>query len=499
MDERGVDLVADHDGIVGCGQFGHCGEILAGMHRPRSIVRVTQQHRPGARAKCILDAGQIQRPVSWTPAQQRNLDEAPPAPGISPKNGGYTGGVMMTWSSCSMATRSASTITALTSVVRRTSAGIDSPGPLTIGESAERLSDLSGTVAVPDVGGPGLRDHRVGDDGREREIHLRDEHRQDVVGVGPPLHAGAPTQCGELGRHRCRGHGPRLSCAWSANSDNDVPPFFRQTGVMTFTARDFPVRIGVQLQPQHAPQYSRIRDAVRRAEDLGVDIAFNWDHFYPLYGDPDGEHFECWTMLGAWAEQTTRVEIGALVTCNSYRNPELLADMARTVDHISDGRLILGIGSGWFQKDYDEYGYEFGTAGGRLDDLGAALPRISDRLGKLNPAPTRDIPVLIGGGGEKKTLRHVAEYANIWHYFVDVPTYERKSEILDRHCADVGRDPSAIEHSAGLNSTDPDDALKKADELVAAGISLITIGAGGPDYDLTVLEALCKWRDSHNS
>ncbi|ROZ84359.1 LLM class F420-dependent oxidoreductase [Gordonia sp. OPL2] len=268
---------------------------------------------------------------------------------------------------------------------------------------------------------------------------------------------------------------------------------------MTFTARDFPVRIGVQLQPQHAPQYSQIRDAVRRAEDLGVDIAFNWDHFYPLYGDPDGEHFECWTMLGAWAEQTTRVEIGALVTCNSYRNPELLADMARTVDHISDGRLILGIGSGWFQKDYDEYGYEFGTAGGRLDDLGASLPRISDRLGKLNPAPTRDIPVLIGGGGEKKTLRHVAEFANIWHYFVDVPTYERKSEILDRHCADVGRDPSAIEHSAGLNSTDPDDALKKADELVAAGISLITIGAGGPDYDLTVLEALCKWRDAHNS
>ncbi|KGI66134.1 LLM class F420-dependent oxidoreductase [Mycolicibacterium rufum] len=256
-----------------------------------------------------------------------------------------------------------------------------------------------------------------------------------------------------------------------------------------------PVRIGVQLQPQHSTEYRHIRDAVRRCEDIGVDVAFNWDHFFPLYGDPEGAHYECWTMLAAWAEQTSRIEIGALVTCNSYRNPELLADMARTVDHISDGRLILGIGSGWKQKDYDEYGYEFGTAGSRLDDLAGALPRIESRLGKLNPAPLRDIPILIGGQGEKKTLRLVAEHADIWHGFTDRSTYPGKAEVLDRHCADVGRDPSAIERSSGVPEGSEDAMLAGADALVDLGVTLLTIGVNGPDYDLSKAEALCRWRD----
>jgi probable F420-dependent oxidoreductase len=244
-------------------------------------------------------------------------------------------------------------------------------------------------------------------------------------------------------------------------------------------------------------EYAIIRRTAAEAEELGVDVLFNWDHFYPLSGDPEGLHFECWTMLGAWAEATSRVEIGALVSCNSYRNPELLADMARTVDHISDGRLILGIGAGWFEKDYQEYGYDFGTAGGRLNDLAGALPRIESRLGELNPPPTRKIPVLIGRGGEKKTLKLVAKHADIWHSFGDAPTIARKLGILRAHCADVGRDFAEIEVSGGVGIAD-DPAVAGA-ALREQGVSLLTMGVGGPKPDLGPLRQWLAWRDEQNA
>ena len=260
-----------------------------------------------------------------------------------------------------------------------------------------------------------------------------------------------------------------------------------------------PVRLGVQLAPQHA-QYPKIRETVVELEELGVDIVFNWDHFFPLHGDRDGLHFEAWTELASWAEITSRVEFGTLVNCNSYRNADLQADMARTIDHISAkdggrGRFIFGTGSGWFERDYDEYGYEFGTAGSRLDALAEALPRIESRWQKLNPPPTRDIPILIGGAGEKKTLRIVAKHADIWHSFVPPADLPRKLDILREHGEAVGRDVSEIELSSESRTKD----LRVADELGELGVSLFTLGISGPDYDLGVVREWLAWRDAQNA
>ena len=263
-----------------------------------------------------------------------------------------------------------------------------------------------------------------------------------------------------------------------------------------------PIRIAVQLQPQHTT-WAHIRDTVVELEQLGVDVLFNWDHFYPLSGPADGEHFESWTALAAWAELTSRVEFGALVNCNSYRNADLQADMARTIDHISakggTGRFIFGTGSGWFERDYDEYGYEFGTPGTRIAALGEALTRIEERWPKLNPQPTRKIPVLIGGKGEKKTLRLVAQHADIWHSFLSVDEQIRLNGVLAEHAAAVGRDVSEIELSTELNSRLSPRTDEDAEGLLGAGVTLFTIGLSGPEYDVSVVKRWLDWRDARNA
>jgi alkanesulfonate monooxygenase SsuD/methylene tetrahydromethanopterin reductase-like flavin-dependent oxidoreductase (luciferase family) len=180
----------------------------------------------------------------------------------------------------------------------------------------------------------------------------------------------------------------------------------------------------------------------------------------------------------------------------SYRNPNLLADMARTVDHISGGRLVLGLGSGWFEPDYTAFGYEFGTAITRLHAFRDALPVIKDRMAIGNPPPVHGrIPIMIGGGGEKVMLRLVAEHADIWHGFGTPDEIRHKCEVLDAHCASIGRDPSEIERSVMFEAhqlDEVDDALLEA--YVAAGITYFFYSGTGPDYALDGLRLLLEWR-----
>ena len=257
----------------------------------------------------------------------------------------------------------------------------------------------------------------------------------------------------------------------------------------------YPIRVGIQIQQQHGA-YRQFRRAWQEVDECGADTLWNWDHFFPLDGDLTGTHLDNWTALGAMAEVTERVKIGCLVAATGYRNPNLLADMARTLDHISDGRFILGIGSGWNQRDYEEYGYEFGTAASRLRDLDRDMPIIRDRLAKLNPPPVQNpLPILIGGGGEKVTLRIVAQHATIWNGQGEPDLLAHKNRVLDEWCAKLGRDPDAIERSAQIF----DHQLDKLDEYYAAGITHLIHGARGPNYDLSGLRKLIAWRDRHPS
>ncbi|BAX92904.1 LLM class F420-dependent oxidoreductase [Mycobacterium shigaense] len=263
------------------------------------------------------------------------------------------------------------------------------------------------------------------------------------------------------------------------------------------------VRVGVQLWPGGTPDYRTWRQAVLHAEELGVDAIFGYDHFHkpfvqivegsPQLDDdqPDVNNFEGWTALASWGEITSRAEIGLLVTGLPYRNPDLVADMARTVDHISGGRLILGVGAGWYPKDFMEYGYEYGSTKSRMDQFDEGLARIEHRLNRLTPRPVREIPILIGGGGERRTLPAVARHAHIWHSFESLEEFRRKNDLLKRLATDASRDEAAIERAVAWT-----DAAT-ADAFVDAGVTLFTTeihpDAGG--YNFCELETMLAWRD----
>jgi F420-dependent oxidoreductase-like protein len=227
------------------------------------------------------------------------------------------------------------------------------------------------------------------------------------------------------------------------------------------------VRLGALCWNQYTDWPSLLAAGVR-AEALGYESLWTWDHLYPIVGSSDGPIHEGWLTLAAWAQATERIRIGLMVGANTFREPALTAKMATTLDHISGGRATLGIGGAWFEEEHDAYGFEFGDGfPERLGWLAEALPimrgmlrgdtptakgpHYRTRAVRNEPPPLQArLPLLIGGGGERVTLKLVAKYADANNVGGGIEQVRRKEAVLLRHCEAVGRDPGEIERTSGL-------------------------------------------------
>jgi probable F420-dependent oxidoreductase len=247
-------------------------------------------------------------------------------------------------------------------------------------------------------------------------------------------------------------------------------------------------KIGVHLRPQHTT-IQALRAAWQAADAIGVESITVWDHFYPLQGDPGGAHFECWSLLAAMACDTRQAQIGALVSAISYRNPDLLADMARTVDHLSGGRLFLGLGAGNSERDHLAYGYGWAPPAERLGTLRDGLTRIKSRLPQLNPPPLGPLPIMVAGGGEQVTLKLVAQFADMSNTSGAPDVVRHKNQVIDDWCAKVGRNPAEIERTSNIAI----GAVERMDEFVKAGAQRLQIQLDHP-FDLKPVEQALELR-----
>ena len=229
------------------------------------------------------------------------------------------------------------------------------------------------------------------------------------------------------------------------------------------------VRLGALVWNQYT-DWPSLLETGRRIDRLGYDTLWTWDHVYPIVGPSTGPMFEGYLTVAAWAATTDRVRLGVLVGANPYREPTLTAKMVTTLDHISGGRAILGIGAAWFEEEAQAFGFPFGSGPPeRLRWLREALPvirgmlhgeapsasgpRYSARAARNEPPPLQEhLPILIGGGGERVTLRLVAEYADACNLGGGVDNVRRKERILVQHCEAVGRNPDEIERTAGIGA-----------------------------------------------
>jgi alkanesulfonate monooxygenase SsuD/methylene tetrahydromethanopterin reductase-like flavin-dependent oxidoreductase (luciferase family) len=242
------------------------------------------------------------------------------------------------------------------------------------------------------------------------------------------------------------------------------------------------VRLGALCWNQYT-DWPSLLEAGRRVDRIGYDSLWTWDHVYPIVGSHEGPMFEGWLTITAWAQATERVRIGLMVVANTFRNPALTAKMATTLDHISGGRAILGVGAAWFETEHEAFGIEYGSgAPERLRWLGEALPVMRGMLrgerpsaagprysakDVLNlPPPLQErMPLVVGGGGEQVTLKLVARYADANNVGGGFESVKRKEATLVRHCETVGRDPAEIERTTNIGAIVIRDSAAEAERV----------------------------------
>ncbi len=273
------------------------------------------------------------------------------------------------------------------------------------------------------------------------------------------------------------------------------------------------VTYAVKTPPQHG-SWSDYLDVWRRADDIDTyTVAWNFDHFYPLTDPIDGPCLEAWTTLAALARETERLRIGTMVTGMHYRHPAVTANMAVSLDHISDGRFILGLGAGWYIPESEAYGITLGTIKERMDRFDEGVEVIISLLTKpsttfsgefydlddafCEPKPVQQprMPIVIGGRGEKRTLRTVAKHAEMWDALMTpVDEYQRLRGVLAEHCDAVGRDVTEISTSVHLPwgaDADPAELAAKTVPYADAGCDMIVFSMRGP-YLPSMLEPLAN-------
>jgi alkanesulfonate monooxygenase SsuD/methylene tetrahydromethanopterin reductase-like flavin-dependent oxidoreductase (luciferase family) len=276
------------------------------------------------------------------------------------------------------------------------------------------------------------------------------------------------------------------------------------------------MRFGLQLWSQQT-DWAGFRDAALAAEDVGWDSIWTWDHLFAIFGPWEQPTFEGWSVLAGLAPITKRVRLGLMVGANTFRNPGLTAKVATTLDHLSDGRAILGIGAAWFDREHDAFGIEFGTSPGwridRLDESVMLMRRLLDgeRFTHEGPGYTfhdalvaprpiqAHLPILIGGSGPKKTLRTVAERADAWNTSGTIEEVTTRLQILGEHGAAVGRDISTIEKTLSFPIILRDDAAAadtRIHELMAAnGVPAADFGGYLADTPAAVAAVLRRHLD----